>query len=66
MYINRTLTLLKSNKMVKLSTITTHEDAVDLARVYCIMNKVTMKDFVADVLKKELKEFKESLKKFSY
>ena len=45
--------------MRKLSTITTYEDIVNLTRTYCVVKGVTVKDFIADLVKKELNGFEE-------
>ncbi len=43
--------------MRKLSTITTYEDIVNLTKTYCVLKGITVKDFTAELIKKELSSF---------
>ena len=45
--------------MKKLSTITAYDDIVNLTRTYCAFRGITIKDFVADLIKRELSSFEE-------
>jgi len=42
--------------MGRLSTLTTDKEVVDLARVYCLLNGEKVKDYIADLIRKDLKE----------
>jgi len=43
--------------MNKLTTISTYRDVAGLTKIYCTLKGIPMKDYVSDVLKKELKGF---------
>ena len=44
-----------------LSTITTYKDTVEIIRTYCLFKKIQIKDYVADLAKKDLKNFEDWL-----
>ena len=48
---------------MKLTTLSAYKDVASLTKIYCTLKGIPMKDFVSDVLKKELKEFDQWLAK---
>jgi len=48
---------------MKLTTLSTYKDVAGLTKIYCTIKGIPMKDFVSDVLKKELKDFNQWLAK---
>ena len=49
--------------MERLATVAIEKGVVDLTRTYCVINGLLVKDYVAEVLKKELRDFQEWMEK---
>ena len=54
---------MENKKENGLTTITTYAEVVSLAKVYCVFNDLKLKDFVAEMLERELSSFRDWLKK---
>jgi len=48
---------------MKLTTLSAYKDVASLTKIYCTIKGIPMKDFVSDVLKKELRDFESWLSK---
>ncbi len=54
-------TIKKESDRRKLKTIKVQKETADLIRVYCIFNKLKIKDYANDVFEKDPENFKEKL-----
>lgn len=48
---------------IKLTTVAVEKGIIDLTRTYCVFKGVAMGEYVAGVLKKDLKDFEAWMKK---